>query len=65
MTGVIYTRLITRTTVMTMSATHEDKNHIRAELCNSGFLENNLMSTILTAVQVPPAVGAGYHWIRR
>lgn len=50
-----HTRLITNEMVITTSATHEDKNHISADVCNSSLRANTLIWTILTAVQVPPA----------
>jgi hypothetical protein len=40
---------------MTMSATHDDKNHMSADVCNSGFRANTLIWIILAAVHMPPA----------
>ena len=49
---------------MAISAIHEDKNQINAGVCNSGFRANNLIFTILIAVQVPPPGWVGYQSIR-
>jgi hypothetical protein len=38
-----------------MSATHDDKNHVRAGVCNSGFRAKTLIWIILAAVHMPPA----------
>jgi len=47
-------KLKTRAIVITISATHEDRNQISAGVCSSGFRRNNLIFMILTAVQIPP-----------
>ena len=49
-----HARLMTSAIVMAISATHEDKNQMSAGVCSSGFRANNLIFTILIAVQMPP-----------